>query len=129
MATALSACVVRVPGMHPHGPAVTPEPPYFAVIFSAEHTGEHAGEYAAVAELMFRLATQQLGYLGVERAGGDGLNITVSYWRDEASIHAWREHLEHTVAQERGRTDWYENYTLRVARVERVSTFTRPGHP
>ncbi len=108
------------------GPAVTPEPPYYAVIFSSEHTGEHAGEYGAVAELMFRLATEQPGYLGVERAGGTDLNITVSYWRDEASIHAWREHLEHTVARERGRSDWYSTYTLRVARVERVSTFTRP---
>ena len=108
------------------GTAVTPEPPYYAVIFSAEHTGEHAGEYAAVAELMFRLATEQPGYLGVERAGGADLNITVSYWSDEASIGSWREHVEHAVAQERGRSDWYANYTLRVARVERVSAFTRP---
>ena len=111
------------------GPALTPEPPYFAVIFSSEHTGEHAGEYADVAELMFRLAAEQPGYLGVERAGGADLNITVSYWSDEASIRAWREHLEHTIARERGRSDWYSNYTLRVARVERASSFTRPDRP
>ena len=84
------------------GIAVTPEPPYYAVIFSSQHTGEHAGEYGAVAELMFRLATEQPGYLGVERAGDAGLNITVSYWSDETSIGAWREHVRERLVRNAG---------------------------
>ena len=125
MATAPRAFVVRVPAMHPHGLAVTPEPPYYAVIFSSRHTGESAAEYEAVGELMFQLASEQPGYLGVDTAGGT-VGITVSYWRDEASITAWQQHLEHTVAQERGRSEWYSAYTLRVARVERATSFIRP---
>lgn len=106
------------------GLAATPEPPYYAVIFSSRHSGAAVSEYAAVAELMLKLAAEQPGYLGVETAHGE-IGITVSYWRDEDSIHAWRQHLEHTVARERGRSEWYSGYVLRVARVERATTFSR----
>ncbi len=108
------------------GLATTPEPPYYAVIFTSEHTGTALAEYVAVAALMERLATEQPGYLGIESAHAE-LGITVSYWRDEASIQAWRKHVEHTVARERGRAEWYSTYALRVARVERASTFTAPA--
>ena len=70
---------------------------------------------------MVDLAAQQPGYLGVESVrGADGLGITVSYWRDEAAILAWRRHAEHTLARERGRQQWYEHFELRVAKVERA---------
>lgn len=38
----------------------------------------------------------------------------------EAAIAAWRVHAEHRIAQESGRTRWYEHYEIRVARVERA---------
>jgi heme-degrading monooxygenase HmoA len=71
--------------------AKTPEPPYYAVIFSSIRNGIDAG-YDAAAERMMSLAPQQPGFLGVEsvRDPATGLGITVSYWRDEASIAAWR---------------------------------------
>ena len=106
------------------GLAATPDPPYYAVIFSSRPTGESVAEYDAVAALMLKLASEQPGYLGVETASSD-IGITVSYWRDEASIRNWRQHLEHTVARERGRSEWYSEYTLRVALVERATTFRR----
>jgi heme-degrading monooxygenase HmoA len=63
------------------------------------------------------------GYLGIESArNAEGFGITVSYWRDEASIAAWRRHGEHVPAQERGKRDWYTHYEIRVARVERSSS-------
>ena len=107
------------------GIASTPEPPYYAVIFTSAHTGAAVEEYLAVAELMFRLAAEQPGYLGVETAH-ETIGITVSYWRDEESIRAWRQDVEHTVARERGRSEWYTDYVLRVACVERATAFSRP---
>jgi heme-degrading monooxygenase HmoA len=44
----------------------------------------------------------------------------VSYWTNEAAIRAWREQVEHCVAQEQGRSKWDAQYELRVARVERA---------
>ena len=53
--------------------------------------------------------------------GADGFGITVvSYWHDETSIVAWRQHSEHLIAQERGRRAWYVHYDIRIAKVERA---------
>ena len=98
--------------------AHTPEPPYYAVVFTSQRTPGDAG-YDAMAERMAELAAQQPGYLGAESVrNADGEGITVSYWRDEASIAAWKRQAEHLQAQRLGRSRWYAHYELRVARVE-----------
>ncbi len=100
--------------------ARTPEPPYYAVIFTSTRTDGDQG-YGAMAERMVALAARQPGFLGVESArGADGLGITVSYWRDEASIAAWKRDTVHQQAQRAGRQTWYADYQVRVARVERA---------
>ncbi len=102
------------------GFAKTPKAPYYAVIFTSQRQGGDDG-YGATADRMVELAQAQPGYLGVESVRGeDGLGITVSYWESEDAIAAWRRHAEHTLARERGRTQWYSHYELRVARVERA---------
>ena len=100
--------------------AETPQPPYYAVIFSSMRSEGDRG-YGRMAERMLELASGQPGFLGVESVrGGDGFGITVSYWESEEAIAAWKEHAEHKVAQETGRRVWYADYQLRVARVERA---------
>lgn len=67
------------------------------------------------------------GYLGMDHAQTPGgLGITVSYFRDADALTQWRTDAEHRAAQKRGRADWYESYTLHVAKVERSHGFTRP---
>ncbi len=103
------------------GFANTPAPPYYAVVFTSQRRDDDDAGYGITADRMVELAAQQPGYLGVESVrGSDGLGITVSYWRDEAAILAWRRHAEHTLARERGRQQWYEHFELRVAKVERA---------
>ena len=102
------------------GFAATPAPPYYAVIFSSQRS-EGEGGYGAMAERMVELAALQPGYLGIESSrDADGFGITVSYWRSEADIVAWKANAEHSVARERGRAEWYQHFELRVARVERA---------
>jgi heme-degrading monooxygenase HmoA len=97
----------------------TPEPPYYAVIFSSQRTPHDQG-YAEMAQRMVELAAEQPGFLGVESArGDDGFGITVSYWSSEEAIAAWKAHLAHKPAQEAGKRVWYADYFLRVAKVER----------
>lgn len=104
--------------------AHTPKPPYYAAIFTSLRTeGDHG--YAAMAQRMEELASQQPGFLGIESAR-DGLGITVSYWESEEAIRAWHSNAEHQLAQQRGYSDWYASFHLRVARVERAYSFTRP---
>jgi heme-degrading monooxygenase HmoA len=107
------------------GSARTPEPPYYAVVFTSLRTAADAG-YERMAERMGALAAEQPGFLGVESARGtDGVGITVSYWESLEAIRAWREHAEHRVAQAFGRGKWYEWFQLRVCRVEEAWGFQR----
>ena len=104
--------------------ANTPEPPYYAVIFTSLRTADD-DSYGRMSDRMAELAALQPGFLGVESAReASGLGITVSYWKDEEAIRAWKAHLEHTVAQRLGKEKWYADYSLRVAKVERASTLT-----
>lgn len=97
--------------------ADTPEPPYYAVIFSNLRTSGDEG-YAAMAERMVALAREQPGFLGIESVR-DGLGITVSYWESLEAIGNWKKNAEHQVAQKLGRAQWYSSFRVRVARVER----------
>lgn len=100
--------------------AQTPEPPYYAVIFTSQRTAGDEG-YGDMGERMVALAAQQPGFLGVESVrGADGVGITVSYWSSEEAIAAWRADAEHRLAREQGRSRWYAGFQVRVARVERA---------
>lgn len=114
----------------PFAPA--PEPPYWAVIFASQRPPADAGSeesvddgYGSMSERMVELARARDGFLGVESArDASGFGITVSYWRDEASIAGWKADLEHREAQRRGRHGYYQRWELRVAKVERARSFT-----
>ena len=103
--------------------AETPTPPYFAVIFTSVRTeGDHG--YAEMADRMVELARQQDGFLGVESARNE-IGITVSYWRDQESIRQWRNHVEHSLARDKGHKEWYQSFKTRIAKVERDYGFER----
>ena len=109
----------------PNKPARTPEPPYYAVIFTSLRTDVDEG-YGDMSEKMVELASQQPGFLGVESARDpNGIGITVSYWESEEAIANWRRHEEHRVAQQQGIAKWYSEFVTRVAKVERARRFNR----
>lgn len=110
-------------------PASLPEPPYYAVIFTSLRRtdgGAADADYAATAARMAELVRDMPGFLGMDAAHPAGaLGITVGYFRDEEAIKLWRANLEHLAAQEQGRREWYERYSVHVAKVERSYTFER----
>lgn len=62
------------------------------------------------------------GFISVERFRSlvnPGKLLSLSTWRDEAAVKAWREHAEHRVAQARGKADLFARYRIRVAEVGR----------
>lgn len=101
--------------------AETPEPPYYAVIFSSIRSEDSEG-YAEMSIRMLELAVQQPGYLGHESAR-DGLGITVSYWESTEAIRNWKKNTEHLFAQQQGRSRWYQAYRTRICKVERAYGF------
>ena len=103
--------------------ADTPEPPYYAVIFTSLRRSD-LRDYAETAARMEELAERQPGYLGHESAREE-IGITISYWRDLQSIKRWKAQAEHREAQRLGRNRWYANYRIRIALVER--DYGKPG--
>jgi heme-degrading monooxygenase HmoA len=100
--------------------AKTPEPPYYAVIFTSQRT-EGENSYELMAERMVELAAEQPGFLGAESVrGSDGFGIMVSYWKSHEAISSWKQHSEHRIAQETGKTLWYQDYQVRISKVERA---------
>ena len=97
--------------------ANTPNPPYFAVIFTSTRTVGDNG-YGQMADRMIELAEEQAGFLGIESARQD-IGITVSYWADLDSIKAWKANSEHVEAQKNGRKSWYDSFKVRIAKVDR----------
>ena len=101
--------------------ANTPKPPYYAVIFSNTLSHDTEG-YQAMAENMIMLAKLQAGFLGIESVR-EGLGVTVSYWADLQAIKSWKANVDHQQAQTLGRSKWYSNYKVRIAKVERDYDF------
>ncbi|HET6787379.1 MAG TPA: antibiotic biosynthesis monooxygenase [Aquabacterium sp.] len=100
--------------------ARTPEPPYYAVIFSSQRTEGDQG-YGAMADHMVVLASEQPGFLGVESArDASGFGITVSYWDSLEAIAHWKAHAHHQQAQALGKSAWYEHFETRISKVERA---------
>lgn len=97
-----------------------------AVIFSSQRTKADDAGYQAAAQEMEILAAKQPGYISIESARDiDGFGITVSYWADEESARAWRDHPRHSEIRELGRALWYESYQLTVADMVRNYGWTK----
>jgi heme-degrading monooxygenase HmoA len=97
--------------------------PYYAVIFTSKRT-ELNDNYAEMALKMEVLAKLQSGFLGVESARNE-IGITVSYWESLEAIANWKQNLDHLDAQFLGRQKWYENYVVRIAKVEKEYSFDK----
>ncbi|HAW26549.1 antibiotic biosynthesis monooxygenase family protein [Gimesia maris] len=99
--------------------------PCYAVIFTSTLSDSQEG-YDAMSDRMLELAAQQPGYLGIESfRSPDGKGVTISYWEDLNAITAWKQNPEHQSAQELGKTQWYQNYSIEIARIESGYSFDR----
>ena len=103
--------------------AKTPDPPYYAVIFTSHRTDGDNG-YVEMAVKMVELASKQPGFLGTESAR-ESVGITVSYWTDLESIKMWKQNSEHILAQRRGKDVWYSEFKTRISKVERDYGFVK----
>ena len=93
-----------------------------AVIFEVWPKPEHRHEYLDIAAALRRDLEGIDGFISVERfesLSQPGKLLSLSFWRNEAAIRAWRNLDAHRSAQRRGRTEIFADYRLRVAGVLR----------
>lgn len=93
-----------------------------AVIFEASVPGEAQAEYLDLAAELRPLLDGIDGFLSIERFQSlttPGKVLSLSFWRDEAAIAAWRTLPEHRRVQAAGRDHVFADYRLRIAEVAR----------
>ncbi|MFC0334437.1 antibiotic biosynthesis monooxygenase family protein [Paenibacillus sepulcri] len=96
---------------------------YYAVIFSSERTEGDNG-YSIMADKMEQMAGWQPGFIGVESVrDSSGAGITISYWESLEAIRNWKQNPAHLAAQEKGKQEWYQNYKVKICKVEREYSF------
>lgn len=96
--------------------ANTPEPPYYAVIFTTKRTGNEEELYGEMNDQLMEMVQDHEGFLGIESSG---TGLTVTYWRDLESIKAWRQNAFHAKAIAKGKSVFYSELMTRVCLVER----------
>ena len=93
-----------------------------AVIFEVEPHEGAAPRYLDIAASLRPELEAIDGFVSVERFESltrPGRYLSLSFWRDEAAVRAWRCQEHHRAAQQAGRTEVFAGYRLRVAEVLR----------
>jgi heme-degrading monooxygenase HmoA len=93
-----------------------------AVIFEVEPTDGRRDAYLDIAARLKPKLEAIDGFISVERFESlttPGKVLSLSFFRDEAAVAAWRNTEDHRRAQAAGRGGVFADYRLRVARVLR----------
>jgi heme-degrading monooxygenase HmoA len=93
-----------------------------AIIFEVWPADGRKGDYLELAARLKNELERMNGFISVERfqslTDPDKL-LSLSFWRDEAAVAAWRQCTSHRAAQSAGRAGIFRDYRLRVAAVVR----------
>jgi heme-degrading monooxygenase HmoA len=93
-----------------------------AVIFEVEPVDGRRDAYLGIATDLRPLLDGIDGFISVERFQSlvnPGKLLSLSFWRDEEAVKAWRNTEEHRRAQKAGRGSLFAGYRLRIAHVLR----------
>lgn len=93
-----------------------------AVIFEVLPADNRANEYFDLATALKPELEKIDGFISIERFESlttKGKYLSLSFWRDEEAVCAWRNFEEHRKAQIKGRNGVFSGYRLRVASVIR----------
>lgn len=96
------------------------------LIHTQMQPGADRAAYDALNARMFEIVQTMPGFLG---AGGyaspDGDDIGMIRFESLEALRAWREHPEHLIAQQRGKSEFYASYRVEVCEVVRAYDFAR----
>ena len=92
-----------------------------AVIFEVWPASGRKDDYLKLAASLRSEVEKIDGFISVERFESlyeEGKLLSLQFWRDDAAIAVWRNHLDHRAAQALG-PNMFANYRLRIAEVVR----------
>ncbi|HYL58533.1 MAG TPA: antibiotic biosynthesis monooxygenase [Candidatus Acidoferrales bacterium] len=84
-------------------------------------------EYGADATKLLAIAQKMPGFVSIKGyAAADGEQLILVEFENEQALAAWREHPEHLIAQELGRTKYYSEYQIQICNTVREYGFKSP---
>lgn len=96
-----------------------------AVIFEVEPVAEGRDAYLSLAAGLREELIEMDGFISIERFESmvtPGKLLSLSFWRDEEAVAAWRNREAHREAQAKGRAGLFDAYRIRIASVMRDYT-------
>lgn len=93
-----------------------------AVIFEVTPAAGEQNHYLDLAAALRSDLEKMDGFISVERFQSlttPGKLLSLSFWRDEEAVAAWRNHARHRATQAQGRGGVFSDYRLRIASVIR----------
>jgi heme-degrading monooxygenase HmoA len=103
-----------------------------AVIFEVRPRPGLAPRYFEIAARLRPLLETIDGFVSVERfrsLSDEGKFLSLSLWRDEAAVAAWRNLAAHRDGQREGRAEIFDDYRIQVAAVVRDYGMTEREQP
>jgi heme-degrading monooxygenase HmoA len=94
------------------------------IVFRSRLRPDVEAEYGPRAEQVYELAEAMPGFVSAKDfVADDGERLALIEFDSPAHLAAWRDHAEHRVAQEQGRSQFYSEYSLQICAIVRESHF------
>ena len=90
----------------------------YAVIFRAEMSTLDK-EYINMAKTLRDIAISEYNCIEFSSASENGVEIAISYWKNESDIKRWKENSSHIVAQKYGKERWYKGYSVEIVEIKK----------
>jgi heme-degrading monooxygenase HmoA len=92
----------------------------YVVIFKTKRSLPMPNEYVELNKKLAELVKGQPGFKRIESvADSDGNGISVSYWDSMESIRSWKKNTVHAEAQNKGKSIWYQDYSVEICEMVR----------
>ena len=93
-----------------------------AVVFEVEMKDGRTQDYFDLAAKLRPELDKVDGFISVERfqsLANEHKYVSLSFWRDQEAVSAWKAQAEHRAAQQLGKDEIFSKYRIRVAEVVR----------
>ncbi len=103
-----------------------------AVIFEVKIKQGKQDEYLQIAAELREHLVNVPGFISIERFSSlseEGKLCSLSFWKDDASVKQWREFDLHRLAQEKGKSEIFADFRIRVAEVLRDYEMDKSRRP
>ena len=85
------------------------------VVFRSRLRPNLGEDYVACTKRMWKIVESLPGFISAKGyTADDGEKVSIHEWESAEHFRAWEEHPEHVVAKERGRRDFYEDYSCYI---------------